>query len=384
MLNSGMATPGRRNVKILYKREDELRLTEVESMRALLQELSRWEKVTNRSRAKRFERSVHRVNVCTYVQGTVEVAQPLDEAKLDILNAKHSDPPLYPKVLGWQWFYLIDTLPLDMDGTPLLKTIWEREPESARRYLGLRKPVYTFIAPCPDRPIIQCLGLVCEHTLPQGVPHAGKHPLLIVFPTPETVITFRWDDQNPRTGKPIFFPRYPFTRLPEQWPTTIPEDNSMSMEEIIDDLNNQMQQDSFFSPANLEEARQRIAEAINYRRGQTEFRDKLIEIYGGKCTITGCDAKEALEAAHIIPYRLDQNNDPENGLLLRADIHTLFDLGLLAINDSDMSVILSKELNGTVYENLHGRRLRLPRRHKNVPNKSFLAENRKMFFRDSL
>ncbi|MEO2018753.1 MAG: HNH endonuclease signature motif containing protein [Fuerstiella sp.] len=38
-----------------------------------------------------------------------------------------------------------------------------------------------------------------------------------------------------------------------------------------------------------------------------------------------------LEAAHIRPYRRPEDNDVQNGLLLRADIHTLFDLNLLGI-----------------------------------------------------
>ncbi|WP_336979879.1 HNH endonuclease signature motif containing protein [Altererythrobacter fulvus] len=53
--------------------------------------------------------------------------------------------------------------------------------------------------------------------------------------------------------------------------------------------------------------------------------------YEGRCAISGCDVREVLEAAHIMPYLGEETNDVRNGLLLRADLHTLFDLGLLKI-----------------------------------------------------
>jgi hypothetical protein len=47
-----------------------------------------------------------------------------------------------------------------------------------------------------------------------------------------------------------------------------------------------------------------------------------------------------VEAAHISPYRGEEDNHVENGLLLRSDIHTLFDLDLLGINPEDLRVEL--------------------------------------------
>lgn len=51
-----------------------------------------------------------------------------------------------------------------------------------------------------------------------------------------------------------------------------------------------------------------------------------------------------MEAAHICPYRGEQDNHPANGLLLRADIHTLFDLDLLGINPDGLQVELHPDL----------------------------------------
>lgn len=76
------------------------------------------------------------------------------------------------------------------------------------------------------------------------------------------------------------------------------------------------------------DARERqIAEVVR-RRGQARFRAALIKAYDGKCAITGCDAVEALEAAHISPHRGIHTDHVQNGLLLRADIHSLLDLGV--------------------------------------------------------
>lgn len=57
----------------------------------------------------------------------------------------------------------------------------------------------------------------------------------------------------------------------------------------------------------------------------------MLERYGAECCITGCTVDTLLEAAHIIPYRGDQTNDVTNGLLLRVDLHRLFDAHLLSM-----------------------------------------------------
>jgi predicted restriction endonuclease len=88
--------------------------------------------------------------------------------------------------------------------------------------------------------------------------------------------------------------------------------------------------------------------------------------------ITGCDAQEALEAAHIIPYCETENNHPSNGLLLRADLHTLFDLDLIAINPETMQVHLAPSLRPTDYGRLHGKSVQLPKNKAYFPRKDAL------------
>ena len=63
---------------------------------------------------------------------------------------------------------------------------------------------------------------------------------------------------------------------------------------------------------------------------------------------------EVLKAAHIFPYRGPDTNKVENGLLLRADIHTLFDSGKIAINAKKMTVLVDKSLEDSDYWIFHG------------------------------
>lgn len=120
--------------------------------------------------------------------------------------------------------------------------------------------------------------------------------------------------------------------------------------DVADKVVFRIEEEIEFNPKNIEDARKQIYASIAVRRGQQKFRGILIEAYEGKCAITRCDVKEALEAAHIIPYKGEHTNKLANGVLLRADIHTLFDLGLIAIDTNTMTVILAPTLVGTDYE----------------------------------
>jgi hypothetical protein len=136
-------------------------------------------------------------------------------------------------------------------------------------------------------------------------------------------------------------------------------------------------QDTQSEPTNMKDARERIARLIATRRGQPAFRYSLIETYGSRCAISGCDAVAALEAAHIIPYSKTAFSGLSNGLLLRADLHTLFDLGLIAIDSATMKVLIHRDLDGTTYSEFAGKLLRLPERLEDRPSKEALDGHRK-------
>ena len=132
-----------------------------------------------------------------------------------------------------------------------------------------------------------------------------------------------------------------------------------------------------FEPESLVDGRERIVASIVRRRGQPEFRRALLEAYGGRCAISGCNGEEALEAAHILPYGGPQTNSLSNGLLLRADLHTLFDLGLWAIDTATMTVLLAPELTKTSYSELAGRPLRVPDAPSARPSREALDTHRR-------
>ena len=111
----------------------------------------------------------------------------------------------------------------------------------------------------------------------------------------------------------------------------------------------------------FEDGRDRAIASIVRRRGQPGFRRALIEAFGGKCAVSGCDAEAALEACHIRPYMGPESNALSNGLLLRADLHTLFDLGLLAIDTASMTAIVAPELEGTTYSEFAGKPVGMPK-----------------------
>lgn len=96
---------------------------------------------------------------------------------------------------------------------------------------------------------------------------------------------------------------------------------------------------------------------VKTRRGQPDFRKRLRRVYRDTCAITGSIVVPLLEAAHIVPHAHKTNYATSNGLLLRADIHTLFDMHLIGI-DPDGQVVVSGRLQGTEYEQYHFQRLK--------------------------
>jgi putative restriction endonuclease len=115
-----------------------------------------------------------------------------------------------------------------------------------------------------------------------------------------------------------------------------------------------------FDPNATQDNRLKVIAEVRRRQGGARFRRALLTAYDARCAMTRYDAAPALEAAHILPYRGPQTNHVANGLLLRADMHDLFDLGLIAIDTGSMTLLLSKELAGTEYETYAGKSLWLP------------------------
>lgn len=113
------------------------------------------------------------------------------------------------------------------------------------------------------------------------------------------------------------------------------------------------------SPEELsEDLRRLVTLERKTREGQRQFRDTLMRAYQGRCAITGCSVDKTLQAAHIMDYRGYRTNIVNNGLMLRADIHLLFDNSLLSVDPDGMRIITGKRLENTEYSELYGKKLR--------------------------
>ncbi|WEY40081.1 HNH endonuclease [Paraburkholderia sp. SUR17] len=76
---------------------------------------------------------------------------------------------------------------------------------------------------------------------------------------------------------------------------------------------------------------------VNARRGQGQFREDLIRLWGGACSVTGLECREVLRASHVKPWAVSthkQRLDSNNGLLLSANLDALFDKGLITFDDA--------------------------------------------------
>lgn len=126
----------------------------------------------------------------------------------------------------------------------------------------------------------------------------------------------------------------------------------------------------------LKDERDKRLVEIAVREGQDHFRTALLDAYGSTCAVTGYDAVETLEAAHIYPYRGPATNQVTNGLLLRTDIHRLFDRGAIAIHETNHQVLVKPHLLVTQYAGLAECSLRLPHRVEHRPSTAALRSHR--------
>ncbi len=153
-----------------------------------------------------------------------------------------------------------------------------------------------------------------------------------------------------------------------------------SLFQLAKSIGNQQADDDAFDPDSSNDERERAIRSIRMRRGQSDFRIALLRAYDGRCAITGCDVADVLEAAHISPYSGPLSNQVSNGLLLRADIHTLFDCGVLGIDPEKRCIVVSDRLKNSCYGKLIGKLLRDPKEVICSPSRQNL-ESRYQYFK---
>jgi hypothetical protein len=91
--------------------------------------------------------------------------------------------------------------------------------------------------------------------------------------------------------------------------------------------------------------------------------------------LTGCEVEAAIDAVRLDRDRAAGAKDLENGLILRADLHNLFNDYLLAIDPKTLTVAIAPELAQTSYGKLAGRRLELPSDEEARPNLELLERH---------
>jgi putative restriction endonuclease len=180
--------------------------------------------------------------------------------------------------------------------------------------------------------------------------------------------------------QPVFFSENLWFDLPESWSNNIvggkrystetPEgfllweklQKSAAMSLRTGSSESQFEEDQ--TPFGGEELRFGAPALVLPRLGQGAFRVAITEAYQRQCALTDGKVLPALDAAHIRPYADGGFHSVSNGILLRKDIHSVFDAGYATI-DADYRFVVSGKIrdvfnNGNEYRRLHGQQIRLP------------------------
>jgi putative restriction endonuclease len=123
---------------------------------------------------------------------------------------------------------------------------------------------------------------------------------------------------------------------------------------------------------------------VKQRLGQGTFRLLVTDTYQKRCAVTGEKVLPVLEAAHIRPVSEGGGHRVDNGLLLRSDVHTLFDRGYLSVAP-ELRLMVSSRLkkdfdNGEHYYRYQGKEIWTPPAATDRPSKLFLEWHRDSVF----
>ncbi|MGE7772301.1 HNH endonuclease [Viridibacillus arvi] len=140
-----------------------------------------------------------------------------------------------------------------------------------------------------------------------------------------------------------------------------------------------LEENNEFDPGSIADARKKIQRSIIQRQGQPKFRQELLTAYEEKCVITECNVLEVLEAAHIVPYQGTETNVVQNGLLLRGDIHTLWDRYLISVNPDTYKVHVHTSLMDSEYAQYEGKKVSLPTLEMEKPSYKALLNHHEEF-----
>lgn len=196
----------------------------------------------------------------------------------------------------------------------------------------------------------------------------------------QAIYKYRKTDRNaepdPQIGcivlaSPFFFNRSDWIPVPEDWKSSIVQGKTYDTTDSIGlNLLQQVEEKlKYYKPVGSDldsifvenENRYGTGQFITPRLGQGAFRVIVMEAYHRRCAISGEKTLPVLEAAHIRSYSQEGTHTTNNGLLLRNDIHALFDKGYITVTD-DLHIEVSKRIredygNGKDYYAFHGKEL---------------------------
>jgi putative restriction endonuclease len=197
------------------------------------------------------------------------------------------------------------------------------------------------------------------------------------------------DEPNPAIGctiltEPFFFRREDWIPVPRDWSTNIVSGKTYDTSEVIGrdlwqdvQLRLQRQPPALVPEAIVGEPRYGEEYIARARLGQGGFRLLVTEAYHRRCAITGERTLPVLDAIHIRPYAEEGPHRIGNGILLRSDLHTLFDAGYITVTP-DHRIRVSRRIreefdNGREYYAFQGERLKvLPDDSRERPDPIFL------------
>lgn len=186
--------------------------------------------------------------------------------------------------------------------------------------------------------------------------------------------------------QPFFFDEQDWIPIPSSWSPNIvtfktysaSETEGRRLWEAVEDRLSRRSAESL-GPGMGEEELSRYGgpQLIRPRLGQGAFRVLVTDIYNRRCAVTEEKTLPALEAAHIVPYSAGGRHEATNGLLLRRDIHSLFDAGYVTVTP-DLHFEVSRRIreefeNGRHYYALHGRLITIPEIPGQRPDPTSLA-----------
>ena len=185
---------------------------------------------------------------------------------------------------------------------------------------------------------------------------------------------------------------------PADWPKNVVQGKSYDLSEPEGSVIEQMLEGLLARHGWADDAGPRVVPGQVYgqdrlarvRVGQRAFQALVLDSYGRRCAVTGDKIVPVLEAAHIRGVGQGGENRLDNGLLLRSDVHTLFDRGYLSVHPDRRSLMVSPRLrsdfgNGEEFyaRAASGATIALPRRRADRPAREFLEWHTDTLFKAS-